>query len=209
MKNNFSKYNLILCELHYTPVHGKTTSSDPNIESHYLVLDRFNGISGESLDNDDTEDEDNEDNTEDEDNEDNTEDEDNEDNTEDEDNEGYDQDVSNIINSMKFYNNEYNSLRINKPHSLIRNYHNIISKVDYIKPQIAECINLPTLETIAIIKTIWIKIIQRKWKYIYKKRHDIYNLRKTPNNLLTRQITGKWPSNCNYLPGLRGMLHNI
>jgi len=203
MKNNLSKYNLVLCELHYTPLHGKTKTSNPNIESHYLVLDRFEGITGKSLDiceDDDSTgaaiiDDESESESENE--------------EEDSDDEEGGEGECNIIKYMKFYNKEYNSLRINEAHLLIRNYHNIISKPDYIKPEIAECIKLPTLETIAIIKTIWIKIIQRKWKNIYKKRHDIYNLRKIPNNLLTRQITGKWPSNCNYLPGLSGMLNNI
>jgi hypothetical protein len=35
------KYNLILCELHYTPIHGKTEDSDPNIEGHYLLIGKF------------------------------------------------------------------------------------------------------------------------------------------------------------------------
>jgi len=197
MTNKLSKYNIVVCELHYTPLHGKTKTSNPNIESHYLVIDRFDGITGKSLDfceDDDStgaaaiiEDDDDDD----------------------EDDDYSDDEVSDIITCMEFYGYKYYSLRINNPHLLIRNYHNIISKPDYIKPEIAECIKLPTLETIAIIKTIWIKIIKSKWKNIYKKRHDIYNLRKIPNNLLTRQITGKWPSNCNYLPGLSGMLNNI
>ena len=33
---------LILCELHYPLIHGKTSSSDPNIETHYLVFDKYN-----------------------------------------------------------------------------------------------------------------------------------------------------------------------
>lgn len=35
--------------------------------------------------------------------------------------------------------------------------------------EIAECIDLETQERIAIIKTIWIKLIQRTWKNILKK----------------------------------------
>jgi hypothetical protein len=170
MKNNFSKYNLILCELHYTPLHGKTESSNPNIESHYLVVDRFNGITGNSLNNrgDDDDDDDSITATIQDDDEYSDDDDDNEgDNEGDNDNDNDNE--SNIIKYMKFYNKEYNSLRINKPHLLIRNYDNIIKKPNYIKPEIAQCIKLPTLEIIAVIKTIWIKIIQRKWKNICKK----------------------------------------
>ena len=36
-----SKYRFVLCELHYTPMHGKTIDSDLNIESHYIVYDKF------------------------------------------------------------------------------------------------------------------------------------------------------------------------
>ena len=38
-----TRFNLALCELHYTPMHGKTSNSCPNIEGHFLVIDTFNG----------------------------------------------------------------------------------------------------------------------------------------------------------------------
>ena len=45
-----SIFNLVLCELHYTPIHGKTRSSCPTIEGHYLLIDRFDGLTGIMLD---------------------------------------------------------------------------------------------------------------------------------------------------------------
>ena len=45
-----SRFNLVLCELHYTPIHGKTRSSCPTIEGHYLLIDRFDGLTGIILD---------------------------------------------------------------------------------------------------------------------------------------------------------------
>ena len=38
---SLSKYNLALCELHYTPIHGKTIDSDKYIETHYIIIKTF------------------------------------------------------------------------------------------------------------------------------------------------------------------------
>ena len=56
------------------------------------------------------------------------------------------------------------------PHKTIRNYFNIISRPDYIKPEIGLQIKLDTGETVAIIKTFWLKIVQRRWRNVLKKR---------------------------------------
>lgn len=44
-----------------------------------------------------------------------------------------------------------------------------------LKLNIGKCIYLPTGECIAIIKTIWIKLIQRTWKNVLKKRQTHNN----------------------------------
>jgi hypothetical protein len=76
-------------------------------------------------------------------------------------------------------------------------------------PQIAQCILLESGERVCIIKTIWLKIIQRKWKKIYKERRKIISKRNEPSMLLLREITGKWTKECRNLPSLNGMLKNI
>ena len=60
-----------------------------------------------------------------------------------------------------------------------------------------------------IIKTIWLKIIQRKWKQVFAKRQHITKCRTSPSSISHRQVTGKWPEYCNNLPGLKGMLSNL
>jgi hypothetical protein len=48
-----------------------------------------------------------------------------------------------------------------------------------------------------------------KWyagKKIFKIRTEIKQLRCRPDSIMYRQICGKWPQNCNYLPSIRGML---
>ena len=93
--------------------------------------------------------------------------------------------------------------------NFIRNYKNIINKPNYIKPEIAQCIILETQHSVAIIKTLWIKIIQRKWKTIYSERKIIMRRRMSTSSLSTRELTGRWPSHCIYLPSIQGMLYNL
>ena len=76
-----------------------------------------------------------------------------------------------------------------------------------LKIEIAECIELETNERIAIIKTFWIKLIQRTWKNVLKQRNIIIKKRCNLNSLIYKEINGKWPKECNYYPGLKGMLH--
>ena len=196
-----SRFNLVLCELHYTPIHGKTITSYPTIEGHYILIDQFDGLTGIVLD----------------DLEEYAEYETDEEIISDSEGEDEDQEDTNSITHLyqiqqlttKYYMEDFDISFREKPHKLLRNYHNIISQPNYIKPEIAECINLPTGEHIAIIKTMWIKIIQRKWKKVFSARKHIIKCRSCPASLSTRQLTGKWPSHCINLPGLNGMLSNL
>jgi len=186
-----SRFNLVLCELHYTPIHGKTRTSCPTIEGYYILIDQFDGSTGIILD----------------DLEEYTEYDTDEETDDDDDDDGR---VRNISYLQNIYSNYYAILLTRqKPHKTIRNYHNIISRPNYIKPEIAECFELPTGEHIAIIKTMWVKIIQRKWKKVFSARKHIIKCRSCPASLSTRQLTGKWPSHCISMPGLKGMLSNL
>ena len=91
-------------------------------------------------------------------------------------------------------------------HPWIRNYKNIAARNNYIRPEIAECIILSGNETVAILKTFWLRIVQRTWKRVFRERCNILNIRKTMYALYFRQIHGSWPANCARLPELKGML---
>lgn len=110
----------------------------------------------------------------------------------------YINDIAEYINLEYFYLNDKN-------HKIYRNYRNIIMRDNYVKPEIAECLYLQSGECIAIIKTFWIKIIQRKWKKIYKERQNLFMKRCSVQALKHRELTGKWPDNLIY-PSIRGML---
>ena len=181
-----NKYNLLLCELHHPGIHGKTNNSAANIETHFLIHDRFDGH-GYPIKNQEEEDD------------------------EDEDEAYYDYNITSV---MAFLKNQYSdpanfNLRYFETHPTIRNYRNIINNSNYIKPEIGEYIVLPTQEAVAILKTFWLRILQRKWKNVFKERLNIMKMRSNPICVYARQITGKWPPYCSHLPGLTGMLNPL
>ncbi|MEI6152283.1 MAG: hypothetical protein WCQ10_07130 [Chitinophagia bacterium] len=109
------------------------------------------------------------------------------------------------------YSREYRKLasQPNTCHSIIRNYKNIISRDNYISPQIVKCSYLPEGECVAVIKTIWIKLIQRKWKTIFSERQRIIGERSHINSIFYRELHGTWPCGLNVLPGICGMLSQM
>jgi len=114
-----------------------------------------------------------------------------------------------IMETADFIQNEYDHLH-NKKHNLFPNYKKIIEQSNYIKPEIVECIYLqPDGESIAIIKTFWLKIIQRTWRNILIRRKEAFNCRQTMSSIRHREMLGKWPSNCYSFGGLQCMLKKM
>ena len=103
---------------------------------------------------------------------------------------------------IKLVNKNYESYT-RLPHPFIRNYENIISNKNYLQLHLAKNILLDTGEIICIIKTYWIRIIQRTWKRIYKERQKIIQKRKNPMSILYFQQNGKWPKDCSIYPILK------
>ena len=169
--------HIILTELYYGHIHG-----NPQLDGQYLVVCKFHPftyvlMSEEGMENEEYDDDEDEDGT-----------------------------STNMDSISRFYRENYRGLMSNSslpPHSTIRNYKKIVLSNEYLSPQIAQCIILPTQETIAIIKTIWIKIIQRTWKKVYNNRKKILN-----HNILTNKFYLKG-NNMRELPGIRGMLRPL
>jgi len=189
--------DLVICEIFNKKIHGFDDNNDPTVVGHYMVSHNFTKVSTDSEDIDTEED------------------------TDTDTDEDTDEDTDDNINLnkiktsvfyntsffLKMYKSKYNNLNNSmKNHSIIRNYKQIIAQQNYIQLHIAKVIYLSGSECVAILKTFWIKIIQRTWKKIYIKRCTVIALRKSYTSLFYRERHGKWPDNCLYLPSLRGLL---
>jgi hypothetical protein len=109
---------------------------------------------------------------------------------------------NNLLRSI--LDNYRNSTHKTISHMSIRNYKVLLNKL---KPEIAECNILADGECICILKTYWIRIIQRKWKSIFKKRNEIIKKMSCVNSIKYREINGRWPNYIENIPYLKGMLN--
>ncbi len=189
-----NKYNLVLCEIHFTPIHGKTKDSDKYIENHFLVISKINPHNGKLLIPDE-----------------NGNYVDDEDSDEDDDEEELLPQVDQLICTYKYLYEELldDNFIGQYNHNTIRNYENIIRSRIFLRPQIAECIKLPTEENICILKTFWINIIIRAWKKAFMKKKELENKRNSPRSLRYRECFGVWPDYCRSLPSIRGLLKDL
>ena len=94
----------------------------------------------------------------------------------------------NFLKNIYFHINLYSF-----PSSLISNYSQIIMKPNYINLDIIEISYLNGGEAVACIKTFWLRILQRKWKKIFKLRKEKNEKRKQLFAINYRNIYGKWP----------------
>jgi len=90
-------------------------------------------------------------------------------------------------------------------HHNLKNFEYIVSNRNNYKVDIVQKIQLEGdfAPTIAIIKTHYLRLIQRKWKNIYRKRQEVIQLRKRIQSLQYREINGRWPHYCYHLPTIK------
>lgn len=185
-----SKYRIVLSEIYNEYIHG---DGEPMINSHYLIIGKFNHYYESYYSDDELEDDDS-----------------NNASVYDDDDDDYDRDIVPIEEIMTLHNDKYRSQFIRNTvrykHPFIRNYRQIVLRPEYIQPEIAECIILPTGESVAILKTFWIRIIQRAWRRVLLERVATMKKRSSPSELYYRQTRGKW--SC-AMPGLWGMLNGV
>lgn len=77
------------------------------------------------------------------------------------------------------------------------------------QPQIGETMILPGDEMVVILKTIWIRLLQRTWKNICARRKEIMRKRCDAQSIKEHERSGKWPVECQEMPGLRGMMAKL
>lgn len=95
------------------------------------------------------------------------------------------------------------------PHPIIRNYVKIIRNNIYPSLEIIESTQLLGGEEVACIKTHWLRLIQRTYKRIFRERCKCIALRSNPSAMRYREVHGRWPSELEYMPTLRGCLVGI
>jgi hypothetical protein len=57
-----------------------------------------------------------------------------------------------------------------------------------------------------VLKTHWLRLIQRHWKKVYKERARVIRGRRSIKNMLLKEIHGRYPGDLNRIPGIHGML---
>jgi len=164
-RNNMSNYKLAILEPYLPLKHGILNKQHQHLYGHYLVLDTIK--LGEFYNK-------------------------------------YEELDNDTQNLTKIYNDNLNRLQyemnVSHLHPLIRNYRDIIKNSNQFAIQIVEQVTISTgpsdcdTYSVGINKTHWIRLIQRRWREIQKKR--LYGM-KNLNNLKYREIHGRWPEACN------------
>jgi hypothetical protein len=179
-----NKFNLVVCEIFNRNIHGYHGDSDKYVEGHYLCT---HVSRNKSIFDDCDYDSENED-----------------------DGDLFDHlnvdepHICDIVELQSAYYINY-TRQIARKHNIIRNYHRIISRSDYIQPHIGQVIYLPSGECVAVLKTIWLRLIQRCWRRVYNEKSRVISTRNKIDSLKFREVHGKWPNDCNYLPSIHGM----
>jgi len=193
MMNNNSKNKIVLCEIFHPVIHGFPEKENKEVLGNWVVIEKFNNIySLEELEQTDFYD--------------------------DEDYEYNDdnpcQDILDL-HKAKYVSYIESNIFTRKKHPFIRNYLHIVSNPEYIKFQIAEIVFINNNNddllyySVAIQKTFWLRIVQRKWKNIFHQRKKVLSLRCNIKSLQYREIHGSWPSYCKIFPEYIGMLSNL
>jgi hypothetical protein len=175
-----NKNYLLICELFHPNLHGyDMNQSDPNIHGHYIIIHI-----------DDNSDQDSE----------------------------YYSDIDSdseddyfILNEVmidiyrkkyKYLTESYKKNNLEIIHPTIRNYFNIISAQNYIEPNIGYKVYLSGNECVAILKTFWLRIVQRCWKRVYRTRKEMMKQNNILKLLRLREITPTYHIRASMIHGM-------
>lgn len=77
----------------------------------------------------------------------------------------------------------------------------------FLRAELIETFYLPPDNyCVAVIKTIWLRLVQRTWRNVLAKRKEVIRLRCMLSSLKHLENKGRWPHSCSTMPTLRGML---
>lgn len=96
----------------------------------------------------------------------------------------------NMMNiSRRYYSQYFERNKQSIEHPVIRNYKVAVLKKNYISLEIIQHVELEGGgEHVAIYKTFWLRIIQRKWKKYYHYKMQLVRKLLQPRGLLLREI---------------------
>jgi len=173
-----NKNYLLICELFHPDLHGyDANESDPDINGHYIIIhiDDNSDEDSEYYSDSDSED---------------------------------DYFILNAVmidiykKKYKYLTSSYKKNNLEIIHPIIRNYFNIISSENYIIPQIGYKVYLSGNECVAILKTFWLRIVQRCWKRVYNERKQFL---KPPNIIQYLRFRETTLNHCIRIPSIHGM----
>lgn len=105
----------------------------------------------------------------------------------------------NSISNRSFFRHPFqNVLTYLKEYSI---FHCSRPKIEIMKLNV-----LPNGTYTALVKTHWLRLIQRHWKKVFACRTLIFRKRRLPGSQLYNQCHGKYPSYLRDLPTIHGML---
>jgi hypothetical protein len=114
-------------------------------------------------------------------------------------NEFYDDSYNLEEDSFKRYRLRQNRLmQLKTTHPSLRNYTLTYTRLEIVQYHIVSYDG--SRYHVAILKTFWLRIVQRCWKKVYKARQDILKKRKTIHALRERERTGLWPKGLRVWP---------
>jgi hypothetical protein len=175
-----NKNYLLICELFHPDLHGyDMNESDPDIHGHYIIIhiDDNSDQDSEYYSDSDSDSED-------------------------------DYFILNEVmidiykKKYKYLTSSYKKNNLEIIHPTIRNYFNIISSENYIIPNIGYKVYLSGNECVAILKTFWLRIVQRCWRRVYNARKQFL---KPPNIIQYLRFRETTPNHCIRVPSIHGM----
>ena len=109
--------------------------------------------------------------------------------------------------NLMYVNSVSSNVFAQYPYDKIRDY------LQYYSIMLRRCSNIEIMQLYikkevyyVVVKTFWLRIIQRIWKKKYEEYKTRQLQKRLPQNMRYREINGKYPNELEYLPKIRGML---
>jgi hypothetical protein len=108
--------------------------------------------------------------------------------------------LSSSVSAQTFFNYSYDNI------NNYLYYYGLVRRIPNHQVQIMQVNILNDDTCTVIIKTYWLRIIQRRWKKIYTLRIKIARCRAMPQNQQYIQIHGCYPRHLIHMPSIQGMM---